>query len=112
METLIVDVERAENRALNVPLISPFTIASSRLEKVENVAIRVELCNGCVGWGEAPILPHVTAEDQPIAMYMAGEACELLRNSPPMALGSLLDKIGAVLPGHEYASVSYFVPAS
>ncbi|XP_065860760.1 L-Ala-D/L-amino acid epimerase isoform X2 [Euphorbia lathyris] len=105
METLIVDVERAENRPLNVPLISPFTIASSRLDKVENVAIRVELSNGCVGWGEAPILPHVTAEDQAKAMSKAGEACELLRSCPPMALGSLLDNIGATLPGHEFASV-------
>ncbi|WCJ21923.1 L-Ala-D/L-amino acid epimerase [Euphorbia peplus] len=105
MDTLIVDVERAENRTLNVPLISPFTIASSRVDKVENVAIRVELRNGCVGWGEAPILPHVTAEDQPFAMLKAREACDLIRSCPPMALGSLLDKIGVVLPGHEFASV-------
>ncbi|KAF2298670.1 hypothetical protein GH714_024659 [Hevea brasiliensis] len=105
METLTVDVERAENRPLNVPLIAPFTIASSRLDKVENVAIRIELSNGCVGWGEAPILPFVTAEDQSTAMVKAGEACELLRSCPPMTLGSLLKKIGGVLPGHQFASV-------
>lgn len=106
METLTVHVERAENRPLNVPLIAPFTIASSRLDKVENVAIRIELSNGCVGWGEAPILPFVTAEDQPTAMAKAGEACELLRSCPPMTLGSLLEKIGGILPGHQFASVS------
>ncbi|OAY59226.1 L-Ala-D/L-amino acid epimerase isoform X2 [Manihot esculenta] len=105
METLTVHVERAENRPLNVPLIAPFTIASSRLDKVENVAIRIELSNGCVGWGEAPILPFVTAEDQPTAMAKAGEACELLRSCPPMTLGSLLEKIGGILPGHQFASV-------
>ncbi|KAL5544801.1 hypothetical protein UlMin_008585 [Ulmus minor] len=104
-ETIMVDVHRAENRPLNVPLIAPFTIATSRLEKVENVAIRIELSNGCVGWGEAPVLPFVTAEDQPTAMAKAAGACEFLRRSPEMTLGSILGEIGDVLPGHEFASV-------
>ncbi|KAM4106633.1 hypothetical protein ACJW30_04G076700 [Castanea mollissima] len=103
--TFTVDVQRAENRALNVPLIAPFTIASSRLERVENVAIRIELSNGCVGWGETPILPGVTAEDQSIAMAKAAEACQLLKKSPVMTLCSLLEEIGRSLPGHEFASV-------
>lgn len=101
-----MDVQGAGNRPLNVPLIAPFTIASSRLDKVENVAIRIELSDGCVGWGEAPILPFVTAEDQPTAMVKAKEACELLRKSPPMTLGLVLEEIGRILPGHEFASVS------
>lgn len=106
MDTVTVDVQRAENRPLNVPLIAPFTIATSRLDKVENVAIRVELSNGCVGWGEAPILPFVTAEDQPTAMVKACEACEFLRRSPAVTLGSVLGEIGRILPGHQFASVS------
>ncbi|KAF3438593.1 hypothetical protein FNV43_RR21356 [Rhamnella rubrinervis] len=105
VDTVTVDVQRAENRPLNVPLIRPFTIATSRLDKVENVAIRVELSNGCVGWGEAPILPFVTAEDQPTAMIKASEACEFLLRSPAMTLGSVLGEIGGILPGHEFASV-------
>lgn len=106
METFTVNVQRAENRALNVPLIEPFTIATSRLEMVENVAIRIELSNGCVGWGEAPILPFVTAEDQPTAMAKAEEVCELLRHRPPSTLGSAMMQISEALPGHEFASVS------
>ncbi|KAE9584409.1 putative enolase domain-containing protein [Lupinus albus] len=106
METFTVDVNKAENRPLNVPLIAPFTIASSRLEKVENVAIRVELSNGCVGWGEAPVLPFVTAEDQSIAMAKAGEVCGFLRRLPALTLGSMLEEIEGVLPGHQFASVS------
>lgn len=105
VDTFTVDVQRAENRPLNVALIAPFTIASSRLEQVENVAIRVELRNGSVGWGETPILPFVTAEDQPTAMAKAAEACDFLRQAPAMTLGSLLKEIGAILPGHEFASV-------
>ncbi|KAF8399074.1 hypothetical protein HHK36_014940 [Tetracentron sinense] len=105
METFSVDVQRAEGRPLDVSLLAPFTIASSRLDKVENVAIRVELSNGCVGWGEAPILPFVTAEDQSVALVKAREACEFLQQSHSMTLSLLLGEIGGLLPGHEFASV-------
>ncbi|XLT83480.1 hypothetical protein HN873_005233 [Arachis hypogaea] len=95
---------RAENRPLNVPLIAPFIIASSRLEMVENVAIRIELSNGSVGWGEAPILSFVIAEDQKTAMAKASEACAFLRRCPLLTLGSMLEEIAAILPGHEFAT--------
>lgn len=109
LETFTVDVHRAENRPLNVPLIAPFTIASSKLDKVENVAIRVELSNGAVGWGETPILPFVTAEDQHTAMVKASEACEFLLKCPASTLGSMLTEIGDILPGHQFASVSFIL---
>lgn len=112
LETFTVDVHRAENRPLNVPLIAPFTIASSRLDKVENVAIRVELSNGAVGWGEAPILPFVTAEDQHTAMVKASEACAFLLKCPALTLGSILREIAAILPGHQFASVSQILDSS
>ncbi|XP_071691278.1 L-Ala-D/L-amino acid epimerase-like [Rutidosis leptorrhynchoides] len=105
MESFNVDIHRAEGRQLNVPLIAPFTIATSRLEGVENVAIRVELSNGCCGWGESPVLPFVTAEDQNTALTKANEACEFLIKSQAMSLGHLLTDIGQLLPGHQFASV-------
>lgn len=70
------------------------------------MAIRVELSNGAVGWGEAPILPFVTAEDQTTAMAKASEACAFLRRCPALTLGSMLGEIAAILPGHQFASVS------
>ncbi|XP_020979788.1 uncharacterized protein LOC107643718 isoform X3 [Arachis ipaensis] len=57
-----------------------------------------------VGWGEAPILPFVTAEDQKTAMAKASEACAFLRRCPSLTLGSMLEEIAAILPGHEFAS--------
>ncbi|MBA0703794.1 hypothetical protein Golax_016093, partial [Gossypium laxum] len=105
LETFTVEVQKAENKPLNVPLIAPFTIATSRLDKVENVAIRIELKNGCVGWGEAPILPFVTAEDQPTAMAKAKEACDMLKNCSFLTLEAVLGEIGDLLPGHQFASV-------
>lgn len=105
-ETSVVSVQRAESRPLSVPLIAPFTIATSRLERVENVAVRIELSNGCGGWGEIPILPFVTAEDQPTAMAKAAEACQMLRRNNKMTLGAALAEIAGILPGHDFASVS------
>ncbi|KAL0662311.1 hypothetical protein Bca4012_099148 [Brassica carinata] len=60
---------------------------------------------GCVGWGEAPILLSVTAEDHITAMVKTREACELLRELPEMKLGHVLQEIGGILPGHRFASV-------
>ncbi|XWS30753.1 hypothetical protein CRYUN_Cryun23aG0016000 [Craigia yunnanensis] len=74
-EIFWVDVHRAEGGLLNVRLDEPLTIASSRLEEVENVAIRVELSNGCVGWGA------------------------------PVILNLAFDQISKIVPGSEFASV-------
>jgi L-alanine-DL-glutamate epimerase-like enolase superfamily enzyme len=49
---------------LDVPLLAPFTVASARLERVQNVAVRVRLEGGTEGWGEIPALPPITSEDQ------------------------------------------------
>lgn len=105
-DSLTIDVARAEGRPLDVPLARPFTIASSRLDRVANVAVRVQLRNGSVGWGEAPVLPSVTAEDQPAALAAATAVCSALVRSLPMTLGDVLQEVGRLLPGHEFASVS------
>ncbi|XP_042400521.1 L-Ala-D/L-amino acid epimerase-like [Zingiber officinale] len=104
-DSLTIDVARAEGRPLDVPLARPFTIASSRLDRVANVAVRVQLRNGSVGWGEAPVLPSVTAEDQPAALAAAAAACSALVQSLPMTLGDVLREVGRLLPGHDFASV-------
>ncbi|CAO2204755.1 unnamed protein product [Urochloa humidicola] len=103
-DTFSVDVAAAEARPLRVPLASPFTIASSRLDAVSNVAVRVELRSGAVGWGEAPVLPSVTAEDQPAALAAAGRACHALAAAPAAPLGAMLRDVAGVLPGHDFAS--------
>ncbi|GJN05863.1 hypothetical protein PR202_ga23532 [Eleusine coracana subsp. coracana] len=109
-ETFSVDVAAAEARPLDVPLAAPFTIASSRLESVSNVAVRVELRSGAVGWGEAPVLPSVTAEDQPAALAAAGRACKALAGVPTAPLGALLQEVAGVLPGHDFASIPIVAP--
>ena len=59
---------------LDVPLLAPFVVATTRLDRVRNVAIRVALTDGTVGWGEAPTLPPITAEDQDQVLAALGEA--------------------------------------
>ncbi|KAJ9147323.1 hypothetical protein P3X46_029497 [Hevea brasiliensis] len=104
-ETFWVNVQRAEGRPLNVQLNSPLSTVSPSLEKVENVAIRIELCNGCVGWGEVPVLPSITAANQTVAVTKAREAWQFLRSSSPMVLNLMLNEIGGILPGTGFASV-------
>lgn len=102
-----IKVVEADASELNVPLIAPFTIASSRLEYVGNVSLRIELEDGSVGWGETPILQAVTAEDQPTALAKALQVCSLLKLTPTMSCRKVLEKISDLLPGHEFASVTY-----
>lgn len=118
LEFSIIEVARAEARELNVPLKAPFVIASSRLERVGNVAVRLVLVDGSEGWGEAPVLPAVTAEDQPTALAKAALACAMLQTSPAMSCRQALANVSALLPGHDFASVphahnlspQYFLP--
>lgn len=74
------------------------------------MAVKVELRNGCVGWGEAPVLPGVTAEDQDGALTKGKEVCDVVMSyggdGRGMTLGMVLEEVGRVLPGHRFASVS------
>jgi L-alanine-DL-glutamate epimerase-like enolase superfamily enzyme len=110
-ETFSVDVSAAGARPLRVPPVAPSPSrprASSRLHHLvalSNVTVRVELCSGTVGWGEAPVLPSVTARDQPAALGTTGRACAALAAAPAAPLGALLQDVAGVLPGHNFASV-------
>ena len=67
----LLPIMRIEARALNASLKAPFSIAGARLDAVRNVAVRLDLAQGASGWGEIPILPTVTPEDQTTALQAA-----------------------------------------
>ncbi|KAM3259560.1 hypothetical protein ACQJBY_051059 [Aegilops geniculata] len=96
-KTFSVDVAAAEARPLNVPLATPFTIAiaiaSSRLEAVANVVVRVDLSSNPVGWGEAPVLPSVTIEDQSAALAAVAHSCATLVAARIAPLGAVLQDV-------------------
>lgn len=54
-ETVVVNVHKAEGKALDVPLISPISGARVQIDKVQNVGVRIELHDGSIGWGEVPV---------------------------------------------------------
>jgi L-alanine-DL-glutamate epimerase-like enolase superfamily enzyme len=62
------EIIRIETFPLNVQLKSPFTTSTSNLHAINNVAIRLDLGDGSSGWGEIPILPPTTHEDQKTAI--------------------------------------------
>lgn len=105
-DTFWVDVQRAEGRPLSVGLNSPLHIGETKLEMVDNVAIRVELSNGCVGWGEVQVLPLVTDVNLETALGKAEDICSYLRRTPPATLNSVFDDIAGLLSPREFAPVS------
>ncbi|CAM6008720.1 unnamed protein product [Sphagnum balticum] len=65
--------------------------------------------DGSLGWGEAPIFPSVTVDDQPTALTRALEACVTLeRSASAMSSVALIwRQVSGLLPGHEFASVRF-----
>lgn len=61
-------ISRIDIYPLDVSLINPFKIAVVNHTSLKNAAVKVTLTDGSTGWGEAPTLPPVTAEDQAIAL--------------------------------------------
>ncbi|KAM3405412.1 hypothetical protein ACQJBY_008100 [Aegilops geniculata] len=90
----LADPLHSQRRATRLRTISPLPPARHtlhhRLEVVANVAVRVELSSGPVGWGEAPVLPSVTAEEQPVALAAIARACAALVAARIVPLGAVL----------------------
>lgn len=105
-DTFWVNVQRAEGRPLSIGLNSPLHFGNSKLETLDNVAMRVELSNGCVGWGEVQVLPSVTDVSLEMALAKAQEVCNFLRRTPPATLSSVFNDVTGLLSPREFAPVS------
>lgn len=73
-------VEAVEIQPLVVPLKRPFQIATSRLDRVQNLLVAVGLDCGAVGTGEIATLFPVTADHYESALEAAEELGEWLRD--------------------------------
>ncbi len=73
-----LEIRNIEVATLTAPLAAPFTCASSDLRTVRNLAVRVTLAGGSIGWGEVAILPPITAEDEASARSALAEDAEWL----------------------------------
>ena len=92
------EIESIEAFPLNVPLLAPFTIATARLDHVNNVAVRVRLRSGAEGWGEIPSLHPVTTEDQPTALAAVRQIAPQLVNHDAAAWRPLAVDLATALP--------------
>lgn len=92
-------IEHIAITPLDVPLKAAFTIASSRLEHVHNVAIQVGLGDGSTGWGETPTLPPVTAETQATALAALAVEAERLVGREAGTWRAIAAELGERLPG-------------
>src|SRR5690606_12997974 len=55
-------IRRVDAIAIAVPLIKPMVMASQRVDRAENLIVRLEAENGLVGWGEATVAPTMTGD--------------------------------------------------
>ena len=55
-------VRRIDAIPVALPLKAPMKMAGLTITTAENLLVRVELTNGCVGWGEAPSAPTMTGD--------------------------------------------------
>ena len=92
-------IVRIEARVLNASLKAPFSIAGARLDAVRNVAVRLDLAQGASGWGEIPILPTVTPEDQATALQAARRAGREWTGRDALRWRPLVDDLSRILPG-------------
>jgi len=88
---------------LNVPLAAEFHISSASLASITNVAVRLELENGIVGWGECSILQPLTVEDQTVVIDSIEASREILTGMPVTVWRVLSEKLLTNFP--QYPSV-------
>ena len=85
---------------LDVPLKSPFVVATARLDTVRNVVIRAELSDGSVGWGEASMLPPITAENQQLALASVASTAEWIPGLTATNWKSIASRLHDAIPDH------------
>ncbi len=60
-----LNIVRVEAIPVGLPLTKPVVMAGERIERSQNLLVRVEAANGLVGWGEASSAPLMTGDVLP-----------------------------------------------
>lgn len=84
----------------DVPLINPFTIASTKLIDVNNFIVELELQNGIKGYGEGTILHPVTVETQTVALQIAERDKQALIDQDVSSWRHVADMITGLFSGY------------
>lgn len=100
-DTVEPRIVHLESLPLRVPLREPFAIASATLSAIDNVAVRVTLDDGTVGWGEIAVLPPVTSVDAGSAAATVAAAAQTLGGQPIGRWRELARELGWRWQGRE-----------
>lgn len=92
LQIIGVDVYR-----LTIPLKRPFAIALGRIERAENILVRVRAGDGTYGLGEGSPLRYVTGEMQATAWEAARALAPLLVGKDPLAVEARLAELDRFL---------------
>ncbi len=60
--TTSATIRRVDAIRVALPLAKPMLMAGVRIETADNVLVRIEASDGCVGWGEATSAPTMTGD--------------------------------------------------
>src|SRR5271155_3938998 len=64
-----VKIRAIEPVAVSLPMEKPVKMAGETVARADNILVRIETDDGCVGWGEAASAPTMTGET--VASMMA-----------------------------------------
>jgi L-alanine-DL-glutamate epimerase-like enolase superfamily enzyme len=85
-------------RALSVPLVEPFRIATATMTTTRAALVELTLQGGTTGLGEAAALPGVTVEDQPELLEAIGRAAPRLAGQKFERLDEMESVLEEALP--------------
>ncbi|MBF0122401.1 MAG: dipeptide epimerase [Candidatus Omnitrophica bacterium] len=72
-------ITKADVKVVKAPLVSPFRISSGQHDELQNVFLRIKLCSGVEGFGEAAVATHITGETVPVTLLNLKEASRALK---------------------------------
>jgi L-Ala-D/L-Glu epimerase len=99
-------VRAASARAVSLPLVEPFAIATGAQARADNVLVRVELANGELGLGEAAPFPAVSGETQASTLRALERVLPLLVGRDVRALRPLHEELASELLGAAPAALA------
>jgi L-alanine-DL-glutamate epimerase-like enolase superfamily enzyme len=85
---------------LPVALKAPFTVASARVDTLENLAVAIRDSSGATGWGEMPILHPITPEQPGLVATVSDAVARMLLGRPVSRVRNLSHALKEALPGY------------
>lgn len=99
MKTVGVDMFPFE-----VPLVTPFRIATMECAVARGVFVRLRTDVGLVGWGESTPLQAINGETQATCMAALPLLIPVVVGEDPLSIAVLVERMEHVLPGHGAAA--------